>query len=533
MYDLILENGTVADGTGNSCYKSNICINKDKIVAVNNKKSSAREVININGLIVSPGFIDFHAHSDLSIIADPSVKDKIMQGITTQVIGNCGFSVAPINKKYKNTWREYIGEIVGSYNTNWNWCSMKEYLEEVKKGGVSTNVIPLAGYGAIRICAIGMENKKLSTEDIVSLEKLTCKIMEEGAFGVSFGLIYFPIIYSKLEEIKNICKIVSRYDRLVAFHMRNEGDYLLDSINEIIEIAQECRCKVEISHFKAMGERNWGDKVEKGLDILEKANKNGLNIGIDQYPYTAASTYLQSFLPPWVIEGGTRLMLNRLKDVKLREKIKDEFKTPPLKQSNWDNFASLINNDWEKVVINGVYSSKNKDIQGLNLAESAKVRNKSPEDTLFDLLIEENGKVSTIIFLMSEKDVMEIMKSPLQVIGSDGLYGKNPHPRSFGTFPRILGYYVRDKKLLSLEYAINKMTLAPAKRIGINNRGIIQKGAYADIVVFDFNKIKDTSTYREPYQYPEGIEYVLVNGKIIIGNKKDNNIKLAGKVLKR
>jgi len=533
LYDLILKNGTIVDGTGNSCYKSNICIKRDRIAAVNNGKSSAKKIINIDGLMVSSGFIDFHSHSDLSLLADPTAKDKIMQGITTQVIGNCGFSVAPINKKHKKTWREYVGEILGSYNINWNWYSMKEYLEEVRKRGVSTNVIPLAGYGPIRICAVGMENKKLSIEDIVSLEKLTCKIMEEGTFGVSFGLIYLPIIYSKLEEIKKICKIVSSYDGLVAFHMRNEGDYLLDSINEIIEIAQECSCKVEISHFKAMGERNWGEKVAKGLDILEKVNKNGIHIGIDQYPYTAASTYLQSFLPPWVIEGGTKMMLHRLKDIKLRERIKDEFKNPPLKNSNWDNFANLIYNDWEKVLINGVYSNENKDIQGMNLAEIAKIQKKSPEDTLFDLLIEENGKVSAIIFLMSEKDVMEIMKSPLQVIGSDGLYGKNPHPRSFGTFPRILSHYVRDKKLLSIEYAINKMTLAPAKRIGINNRGVIQKGAYADIVVFDFNKIKDTSTYMEPYQYPEGIEYVLVNGEIVIGNKKINNSYLPGRVLKR
>lgn len=531
MYDLLIKDATIVDGTEKPRYLADIGIFNEKIVKIGKiEKSKARKIINAAGLIVSPGFIDIHSHADLSILYYPKALDKIKQGVTTQVIGNCGFSVAPVKDKDKEIWKENISEIVGTFKDfTWDWNKFGEYLNQLKKRKTATNIIPLVGYGAIRNYISGFRNYQYKLEDLAKVKKLIAQTFEEGARGISFGLIYPPTVYADKKEITEICDFVSRNKKLISCHIRNEGNYLVDSVKEIIKIAKISGGNIEISHFKVMGKMNWCKKLEESLELINEANEEGCCIDFDQYPYTAVSTYLKAVLPPWVNIGGNSRMLERIKSEKNRRIIKGEFKSPPKKDIGWDNFIYLINQEWEKIIIAGIDSEKNKYLQGKSIYEIASIRNESPEDVIFNLLREEKGRVAMIAFLMSEEDVIRIMKNRYQKVGSDSIYNSHPHPRTYGSFPRIIRKYVREKKVLSLEEAIYKMTYATAKKLNISNRGIIGENKFADIVIFDFENITDKSTYDDPIKYPDGIKYVIVNGSIVFGEELSES--LPGKIL--
>jgi len=482
-------------------------------------------------MIVSPGFIDIHNHVDQGILAFPYAENYIMQGVTTCVVGNCGLSMEPINFDNLILLRRYLSQFLETgYNYRWNWKTLKEYFEEVKIQGTSVNIAPLVGQGTIRIAVKGFETSKASKEEIKKMKKLLIQDLEDGAFGMSTGLVYPPGSYSTTEELIELSSVLKNYDALYATHMRSESNKLVEAVKEAIKIGEENKIAVEISHHKAEGMANWG-KVSKSLELMEKARLRGVDVNCDVYPYLAGQTTITTLLPPWVLEGGLEKMLRRLENIKIRKIIKNEI----IKKSEWENVIQLIG--WNNVII--AKCPLNKIYEGKSLEEILKEKNKldKPYEGLFELLLEIKGEAIINEFSMDERDVKEVISNPLSLICSDawvtGSSGSGkPHPRAYGTFPRFLRKYVIEEKAIMLEDAIRKITLLPASKIGLKKRGIIKEGFHADIVIFDLNNIKDKSTYNNPRQYPEGIKYVIVNGQIAVKNGELTKVK-SGNILKK
>jgi len=523
----------VVDGTGNPWFKADVAIAKDKIVKIGDLNSEkAEEIIDATGLIVSPGFIDMHSHSDISLLINPRAESKIMQGVTTEVIGNCGFSVAPLLDENLHLIKEEIEAYYKDVKLDLDWRTFDEYIKKLEEKGVAVNVAPLVGQGTVRLAVMGIENRKPSTAEMRKMKELIEETMKSGVFGLSTGLIYPPGCYTKTDEIVELCKIVARYGGIYASHIRGEGETLIDAVREAIEIGEKASISVEISHHKAGGCENWG-KVKITLRMIEKARKHGIDVTCDVYPYTAASFGLSSMLPPWIHEGGIEKLLERLKNPEVRERIKNDMLNglprwySPLKAAGWD-----------KTII--AYCPKNKKFEGKSVLEVSRELGLDPFEFAFNLLTEEEGAVSVVRFVLNEKDVINVISHPVSMIGSDGRalspYGilaeGKPHPRSYGTFPRVIARYVREKGVLPLEEAIRKMTSAAAKKLGLWNRGIIRPNMYADLVIFDFNEIEDLATFENPHQFPKGIKYVVVNGKIAVRGGKHTGL-LAGKVLRK
>jgi N-acyl-D-amino-acid deacylase len=468
-------------------------------------------MIDAKGLVVAPGFIDTHSHADAITLVDPAEDSKIQQGVTTECIGNCGLSLAPLNKEHLAPLKKYVAPFLGGAHLNWDWETMGQYLDQIKSG--SRNIAVLVGHGTIRIAAMGMENRRPTSRELEKMKDLVSESLDQGAFGLSSGLIYPPGVFAETDELIELCKTVAKRGGLYATHIRGESDGLIEAVNEAIQIGEKSGVSVQISHHKAGGKKNWG-KVKETLNQVEKARSQGVNIHLDVYPYTAGSTMLASILPPWMHEGGMDQALNRLKDPQIRLRIKRE-----LEQGikGWENFIEF--GGWEGIVI--AFCEREKELEGKSILQIADERNQEPAETAFDILLEEAGKVVMIIYAMSEEDVRTVMKHPLVMIGTDGIptSGK-PHPRAYGTYPRILGKYVREEKIFPLEEAIRKMTSLPAQKFGLKDRGMIAEGMIADLVIFNPSTIQDKSTYFNPHEKPEGIEYVLIGGSIVLERTK-------------
>ena len=535
MFDLIIKDGKIIDGTGNPWFRGDLGIKNGKIARIGRlSPSEAEKKLEAKGLIVCPGFIDMHSHSDLSVFFNPKLDSTIRQGVTTSVVGNCGLSLAPVNPERKGLLiREASSFLPICKELRIDWCRFDEYLSRLGEIGLSANIANLVGHGTVRIAVMGLENRDPTGEELAEMKKLVAEAMEAGAFGLSTGLIYAPGVYSKADEIIELCKIVAEYGGIYASHIRSERAMLLEAVKEAIRIGEKAKIPVEISHHKAAGKPNWG-KTKETLRLMEEARARGVDVTCDQYPYKAGMTSLAALLPPWVREGGVDKMIERLRSLKERERIREDMEKATVE---WENFASECG--WENIIVSSVSSEENKFLEGKSLAEIAKIRGTDEFTVLFDLLLEEEGGVSIVIFSMDERDIHRVMTSRLQMVGTDSWavapYGilniGKPHPRFYGTYPRILGRYVREKKVLALEEAIRKMTSFPAQRLGLTDRGLLKPGMWADIVIFDPAKIKDKATYQEPHQYPEGIEYVLVNGSVII-EKGEHTGAPAGKVLR-
>jgi len=532
VFEVIIRNAYVIDGTGSRRFRADIGIQGSKIIKIGNLKSKkALQIIDASGLAVSPGFIDMHSHSDFTLLINPRAESKIRQGITTEVIGNCGSSAAPLIETLKKEIRKTM-PIIEESGLELDWSTMEEYLDRLEKQGIAVNVIPLVGHENIRVCAMGFDNRAPTETELEEMTKQLAKAMEEGAFGMSTGLIYPPSCYAKTDELVELSKVVANYGGIYASHIRGEGDRLFSSVKEAIRIGEKAKVPVEISHHKAGGKANWR-KVKKTLQMMNEARAKGVDVTCDVYPYTAGSFGLSSMLPHWAHEGGNEKLLNRLRDPKIREKLREEMKkgTPewgsPLKAAEWD--ATII-----------ARSKKHPEFEGKSVKEIARSREIDPFEFVFDLLIEESAAVSVVRFAMCEEDVRLVMQHPFSMIGTDssaaapyGVLGQGkPHPRGYGTFPRILGKYVRKEKTLTLENAVRKMTSLPARKLGLKDRGLIKEGMHADIAIFNPEIIIDKATYADPHQYPEGIEYVLVNGKVPIERKKHTEA-LAGKALRK
>ncbi len=568
MFEVIIKNGQIVDGTGDPGFKGDIGIENGKITEIGDLGSAkGQEIIDAKGLTVSPGFIDIHNHSDFEPLMDANqMSSEIRQGVTTVLVGNCAKSAAPIRDLMMDpVWttienpsptilekagvmvckarsREDIGKFYRQFGVNLDWSTLSEYFNRITERGSFINRATLVGHASIRLAVIGFENRPPTKKELTEMKRLISEAMEQGAFGLSTGLVYPPSSFADMEEIVELCRTVQKYGGIHCSHIRGEQDSVMTAIQEAIRIGQEAEIPVEISHIKTKGRNNWG-RAEEALEMIRGARARGVDVTCDQYPYRAQGMYclwLSHMLPAWTFNGGMPQLLENLKDNAFRNKVKKEV-------INLPGEANLVNTaGWENIIIIGIESEKNKSYEGMSVAEITELRNvDNPLDVVFDFLIDEKGEVPIIVYLMSEEDVQTFMRYPGTMIGSDGgaptlpgYFGKGivrrgkPTPKHWSTFPRVLGRYVRDTKTLQLEEAIRKMTSMPAQKIGLKARGLLKKGMWADITIFDASTIIDKGTFVDPTRYPEGIEHLLINGKIVMtkGSMSDTAV---GEVLRR
>jgi len=540
-YDLLIKNGNVIDVLDNSDLykpwrKMDVGIKGDRIVKLGNiELSEAKKKIDAKDFVVSPGFIDIHSHSDTYLIANPKAESKIRQGVTTEVIGNCGLSAAPLGGKYEPP------KSILSDNIQTNWVSMSDYLIQLEKSGSSVNVAPLVGHNNIRGAVMGYDGGSPSSKQFGQMKELLQEALDAGAWGMSTGLIMPPGSSSKTEEIVELCKLVSKNGGVYHTHIRGQGDRLLSAIMEAIDIAKKADIPLHILHHKGMGDAN-ASKVELTLAMIDDEIDQGMNITMDMYPYLAGQGGLAMFLPYWVHQGGSGKLVGRLKDKKLRKRIKYQMVEPEL-VPGYQSYTRELGwkTCWNKILICNVTSKKNKDFVGKSIAQ-AKPEHQDPIEFVFDLLIEEQGDVPVVIpdlINIDDRYFQMVIRHPNTMFGSDGYalatYGPLgegvPHPRSYGSFPRVLGRFVRQRRLFTWKEAIRKMTYLPAKFLGIKDRGIIKEGMYADIVIFNPETVIDNSTFSKPHQYPTGINHVITNGTVVIQESKHTG-KLPGRVLR-
>ena len=539
MLDLKIVNGWVVDGTGTPRYQADVGIRGDQIVAIGDlKDEEAAKTLDASGKMVAPGFIDFHTHSDLSILYDRYTRSRIHTGVTTDVVGNCGIGVAPVKDENKDLLLDYLStRIVGTIpaKLELHWHSYEEYLDYVDEHNPAVNVVPLAAQGALRIHEMGFSEEPATPEQLEHMKEEARKAMEAGAFALTSGLIYLPGAYTGTDELAELCTAIAPYGGYYCTHMRGEGDSIWEALDEAIEIAKKGGVPLHISHLKIMGAKYAG-QIDKVFERIEQARKEGLDVTFDCYPYNAGMTSLSSFLPPWAFEGGVAKMVERIQVPELKAKMIQDMKTG---LPNWQD-TYLMLKSWDHVVIASMMKEENKPLEGKSLAQIAKERNQDPFDTLFDLLISEHGKIQMVMSIMDDNDVDKVVCRPEVTYGSDSMnlstegllsIGK-PHPRAFGTFGRIFSHYVRETGMMTFEDAVRKMTSVPAKRLGLGKRGVLKEGNYADVVVFDPETIADKATYTDPKQYTVGIEHVVVNGKVALENGEQTDV-LAGRVLRR
>ncbi len=524
MYDLVIKNAKVVDGTGNPWFFSDVAVKDGIIVKVGALRDfESKEVFDANGLILTPGFIDVHTHSDFTLFENPLAESRVLQGVTTDISGHCGISAAPLVNEKKDLLAKYTQFL--NDQTPFAWNSMKEFLDYIESKGTSVNYGTLVGHGTIRIIVAGFEDRKLTSLEISRMQELTKQAMEDGAFGISAGLIYPPGCYSDEEELAEIIKVIAEYGGIFTIHMRDERDDVLGSMNNLIKIAKKSKVPVHISHHKVMAKKHWGALPHATIALLKRTREEGIDISLDQYPYDTGSSTLSIFLPDWALEGGNENLVLRLKDTEIREKIKREIS---------DKFEK-DEISWEEIVVSVI--KNNKSFRGKSICQIADILCKSPVDAALDLLIEENGSIGCFFLTCDKGDIETILKYSNVMIGSDGMAiseqnGESMHPRCFGTFPRIIGHYCRDKKVITLEDAIRKMTSLGANRLGIFDRGMIRPGMKADIVLFNYEKINDRADSVNPNRQCEGIINVYVNGVLTVKEGKHTGAK-AGEIIRK
>ena len=525
-FDLIIKNGTILDGTGGPGFTGDIGITADEIAAIGNiSPDQGKRVIDAKGLHISPGFIDIHSHSDGSILGYPAAESRILQGVTTELTGNCGSSAAPFTGKgveeRKKAWLE-------QENIRVDWTDVSSYFSRLEEEKIAINQALLLGQGTLRESLIGNVDRSLTEEELKTILHSVEEGMDHGAFGISTGLEYTPGRYTPTQEIIEMARIAARRGGLYASHIRNEEATLLEAVNEAVNIGRQTGGRVEVSHLKAAGVVNW-NKQEGAIALLESARRDGVQILADAYPYTAYSTGLTVYLKSWALEGTTADLMKRLKDPEARARMRKELVAHiPTEPGSFD-----------LIVVSSVPSEKNRLLVGKNLAEIGETWKMEAVDAMLRLLEEEEGSVSIVGHGMSPENVRLVLSHPLVMIGSDGSTmaprGKmgetRPHPRSYGAYPRVLGHYCREQKLFELPVAIKKMTSMPADQIGFQDRGRIAKSMKADLVLFNAATIKDGATFEEPHQYPTGIDYVIVNGVVAVEKGKENGAR-AGRVLR-
>ncbi|TLE38736.1 N-acyl-D-amino-acid deacylase family protein [Clostridioides difficile] len=523
----LIKHGLIVDGNKTPAYEGDILIENEKILKISQDlNEEADKVIDAKGRVICPGFIDTHSHSDLVILVNPYNEVKIRQGITTEVLGQDGISMAPLPQEHISSWRKNLAGLDGeSDEIDWKYETTENYLKMMDYNGVGLNETYLVPHGNVRMEAMGLEDRPATKEEIQKMCEITERELKAGAIGLSTGLIYIPCAYSLTEEIIEMCKVVAKYDGVFVVHQRSEADTILTSMEEIIEIGKQSGVKVHFSHFKVCGKANW-KYIPQVIELLEKAEKEGIRVSFDQYPYAAGSTMLGVVLPPWAHSGGTDKLIERLSDENERAKMKKDIANGI---EGWDNFIEFAGID--QMFVTSVKTEKNKDTIGKSLLEIGKMRGKDPLDATFDLLKEEENAVGMVDFYGLEEHIIGFMKRDEQNVCTDGLLAGKPHPRAYGSFPKILGRYVRELNVLTIEEAVYKMTKKAATSFSIKDRGELKEGYFADIVIFDKDTVSGCDDFINSMQYPTGIDYVIINGNCVVEEGKYNKIK-AGKVLK-
>ncbi|HHT9153671.1 MAG TPA: N-acyl-D-amino-acid deacylase family protein [Candidatus Hypogeohydataceae bacterium YC40] len=529
-FSLIIKNGTVVDGTGSPARQLDLAIKGYKIAFMGKLDDRGTAVpcpcIDATGLIVAPGFIDAHSHSDFLCLIEPKSQSKVLDGVTTEICGNCGSSPFPLSEK------TYMRKQEGykKYELEIDWRDAQGFFNRLKDTPSSINRGFLVGHGSIRDFIISYEARNPTQEELSRMKEELIKALEAGALGLSSGLIYPPGCFASTEELVELCKIVAKKGGVYTTHMRDEGDKLSEAVGEALEIARQSGVSLEISHLKTSGQRNW-PKLEAVIRLLEEASSQGIKVSCDRYPYIAAATDLGVLLPRWVQEGGIEKVMERLTHPPTRKKIVQEILEGRRSHSGGNN--------WDSIVISAVHSPDREELEGKGLGQLATLLGKPPVEVALDLLVEEEGRVWVLLFSMSEENLEKILPLPFVCIGSDSslraregpLSEGKPHPRAYGTFSRILGRYVREKGILSIEGAIHKMTGQPAQKFGLNTRGLLKEDYFADVTIFNPGKVIDRATFLQPHEYSAGIEYVFVNGRLTV-DKGHHTGATCGAVLK-
>jgi len=514
-YDVLIKNGTIYDGSGKTPYEGSIGIDDDKIVALGDLGNAIGITeIDATGLAVTPGFINMLSWATESLIVDGNSESDIRQGVTLEVMGE-GWSMGPLSEKMKDEARAFMKDV--KYDID--WTTLGEYLESLERRGVSTNVASFVGATTLRIHELGEENRPPTDEELLRMKTLARQAMEEGALGIGSSLIYAPAFYAKTDELIELCKVASDYDGMYISHLRSEGDRWLEAIDELLKIATEAEIAAEIYHLKAGGKHNW-HKLDAAIAKIDSARTAGLQITTDMYNYVAGATGLDAAMPPWVQEGGYGEWSRRLQDPAIRKKIIKEMKAPG---DGWENLYFAAGTA-ENLLLVGFRSDSLRKFTGKSLAEISKIRGTSPEETAIDLVIQDSSRVGTVYFLMSEENVKRQIQLPYMSFGSDAgsmapvepFTNSNPHPRAYGNFARLLGKYVREENVIPLEEAIYKLTTLPATNLKIKSRGALKESYYADLAIFDPNTISDHATFDNPHQYATGMQYVVVNGVVVL-----------------
>jgi N-acyl-D-aspartate/D-glutamate deacylase len=529
-YDLVIRNGKIVDGSGNPWSVGDVAIRGDRIVAVGRvPPATARREIDAKGLVVAPGFIDMHSHSDYTLLEDGDAQSKVRQGVTTEVLGE-GTSAGP-----------YLGKlsprsaVVGGKTVR--WTTLGGYFDSLERGGVSVNVASYVGLDNVWKGVMGDSFERPTADQLDQMKTQLDDAMKDGAFGLSTMLAMPPGSLATTDDLVELCKVVRKRRGVYSSHIRNEGSGVFDSVKEAIAVGERANVPVDIIHLKIADEKYWG-RMNEVVALIEDARKRGVNVQANVYPYTRGSNDLASIIPPWAHEGGTAAMLDRLKDAKQRERMKKEIRDG---LPGWYDHYTAVGGDWGRMLVAG-----KGDYEGLTMDRviAARTKGKDPApdafDVLFDVLIEQGGSVPTVYEHHTEKDMNLALGQPWCSIGSDGsalavegpLRRGNPHPRSFGTFPRVLGVYVRDRGLLRLEDAVRKMTSLNAAKLGLTDRGLLRPGNFADVTVFDAERITDKADYSSPFKYSEGVEYVVVNGKLVLDGGKHTGER-PGRALRR
>jgi len=523
-YDLLIVNGHILDGSGSPWFEGSIAVKDGKISAVGRlPNGTARRVIDAGGLTVAPGFIDLHSHSDFTLLVDGNAESKIRQGVTTEILGESE-SAGPI---LGHAVPEFDKEI-SRYGLSRDWTTLGEYFARVERQGTAVNIASYVGSGQVRMDVMGNVDRAPTAEEMKKMKDLVEQAMREGALGLSSGLIYPPNSFASTDELIELAKVAAAYGGIYTSHIRGEGNHWKQALDEAIEIGEKARLPVHILHFKIDGQANWG-KMAQQITEVQAARDRGVDITVNQYPYIASMTGLEMCIPPKYLEGTSEQEVERLKDPKVRTEIRQAIADG---LPGWEANEVKSVGGWHGVLVASLQKPENKRYEGKRMDEVAQEMGKDPLDALCDLLISEGGSAEAVYFSMSESDVDLAMKQPWLGVGSDGtavspamtFIGK-PHPRFYGTFPRVLGVYVREKKVLTLPDAVRKMTSFPAQITGLTDRGLLRPGMAADITIFDPGRVSDEATFQKPLQYPIGILYVVVNGAVVIDQGQHTGAK--------
>lgn len=523
MYQIIIKNGKIIDGTGNPWYYGDIGIAEDVIKYIGFiKPEDIRPdtlVIDAENKYVSPGFIDIHTHSDFTVLQHPWGSSKLYQGVTTELAGNCGYSLAPVNYEFLEGLKKYTAFMPGKLK--WNWQSMADFYDEVRAVKPALNFLSLVGHGVIRIAVMGFEQIKAKKEDIEKMAQLLEACLDQGAAGMSLGLAYSPGGFSSKTELIPLAEVVRSRSKLLTAHIRDEGDTVEEALQEILEIGEETGVKLHISHLKSQGKLNW-HKMDRILELIEMARNRGVEVTYDLYPYTKLNTLLMALLPRWAQNGGIDEIVQNLQKPENKAKVLLELEAIALKYGGWDN-----------IVVASCQLDKNSWCEGLAISEIAGGHGVSEGEAFIKLMIEDKCGVMAVCNCLSEENVEKTLNHPLAMLCSDGkilategvLSGGKPHPRNYGAFPRLIAHYVREKEIMALENAVRMMTSYPAQKIGLTNRGILKVGLKADLLVFDRDKIKDKATFEKPHQYSIGIDTVIINGGLTMSEGKPTGVR--------